>query len=101
MKAWDLCQGTINHEARKVRQAQSFRMQTSGRTEQAFGTHLVANGDPGQVLEGRVTWPSVLQSSHFLLKKQVRTKTQLGGFLNMLVKSILPTLGLGGKHAAL
>jgi len=79
MRSWDLCQGAINQEARKAGQAPSSRMSTSGRIEQEFGTHLVANGNPGQVLEGSVAWPLVLQGSHFLLEKQeMRTKTQSG-----------------------
>ena len=36
---------------------------------QEFGIHLVDNGEPGKVFEGRVTWPSVLKGGHFLLKK--------------------------------
>lgn len=77
-------------EAGKARQARSSRMRTSRMTEQEFGIHLVANGEPGKVFEGRVTWPSVLKGGHFLLKKkEVKTQAHSGGFLNT-VRSVLP-----------
>lgn len=99
MSTQDLCQGAINQEARKAGWAPSSRMSTSRRTEQEFGIHLVASGNPGQVLERRVAWTPVFQGSHFLLKKQMRTNIKSGEVSNSIFRSILPTLGLDGKHA--
>lgn len=81
--------------ARKAGQAQSSRTRTSSMTEQEFGIHLVDNGEPGEVFEGRVTWPSVLKGGHFLLKKKDLlhmgpAQTHAGGFFNTAVGSILP-----------
>lgn len=78
--------------ARKAGQAESSRTRTSSMTEQEFGIHLVDNGEPGKVFEGRVTWPSVLKGGHFLLKKkEVKSQTHAGGFFDTAVGSVLPT----------